>query len=50
MLAPLAVIVEVCPMQIDAGEAEAVMVGSRFTVTVTVCVFTHPAAEVPVTV
>ena len=50
MLAPLAVSVEDAPMQMAVGDAVAVTVGNGLTVTVTVAVLTHPAADVPVTV
>ncbi len=50
MLAPAAVNVELAPLHIAAGEADAVTVGNGFTVTVTVAVPVQPAADVPVTV
>lgn len=49
VLAPEPVRVELSPLQIAAGDAEAVTVGSGFTVTVTVVVPEHPNASVPVT-
>jgi hypothetical protein len=48
--APDAVSVELPPEHIVAGDAVAVTVGGAFTVTVTVAVFVHPFASVPVTV
>lgn len=49
VLAPDAVSVEACPLQMAAGLAEAVTVGKGFTVIVTVAVPEHPVAVVPVT-
>jgi len=49
VLAPLAEIVELCPMQMAAGVAVAVTVGSGLTVTVTVAIPEQPNAVVPVT-
>jgi hypothetical protein len=50
VLAPLALIVELLPVHMDVGLADAVTVGNGFTVTLTVAVPVHPAALVPVTV
>ena len=49
VFAPAPVSVELSPIQIAAGDALAVTVGSGFTVTVTNAVPVHPAALVPVT-
>jgi hypothetical protein len=49
VLAPLAVNVEVCPLHIDVGLADAVTVGNGFTVTLTVVVAVHTSLT-PVTV
>ena len=46
---PEADMVEDSPLQIAAGEADAVMVAFELTVTVTVVVPEHPLALVPVT-
>lgn len=48
--APLAVKVLLSPTQIEVLDADIVIVGSGFTVTVAVAVFVHPLAPVPVTV
>jgi hypothetical protein len=48
VLAPEALSVPAMPVQMVIGET--VMVGKGFTVTITVVVLIHPAAEVPVTV
>ena len=48
VFAPDAVSVPAMPVHIVIGETE--ITGSGFTVTITDAVFTHPAAEVPVTV
>ena len=50
MFAPEAVKVEEPPVQIAAGEAEAVIVAEELTVTVTVAVPVPPLISVPVTV
>jgi len=50
VLAPLALIVELLPVHMDVGLADAVTVGLGFTVTFTVAVLVHPAVLVPVTV
>ena len=49
MLAPDPVMVDVPPLQIAAGNADAVTIGIGFTVTITDPVEVHPEAEVPVT-
>jgi hypothetical protein len=38
------------PSHIEAGLADAIILGNGFTVTLTLAVFVHPAALVPVTV
>jgi hypothetical protein len=48
VFAPEAVSVPAMPAQMVMGAA--VIVGNGLTVTITEAVFTHPAAEVPVTV
>ena len=48
--APLAVITTDPPLQYEGADGDLVTVGTGFTVTVTVVVFVHPAAFVPVMV
>ena len=50
VFAPLTVNTDVAPLHIAAGIADALTVGNRFTVTLTVAVPVHPAVLVPVTV
>ena len=50
VLAPVAVNVDVVPTQTVAEDDVKVKVGNGFTVTVTVSLFTHPAALVAFTV
>ncbi len=47
-MAPLAVIPVDCPAQIAAVAGLALTVGNAFTVMVTLAVFVHPLASVPV--
>lgn len=50
VLPPAAEMVVAAPLQMDDGEALAVMTGAGFTETLTVAVPVQPAAEMPVTV
>ena len=50
VLPPAAEMVADSPLQSEAGEALAVIVGAGFTETVTLAAPVHPAADVPVTV